>query len=166
MCRVMLGSRLLHVDLDLLTLKSVSDAPRSPVNNCGEVGRETEPVLTVTPPEYVTAVMNLIESGDVSWDDPDVAKVLRDAVREQSPKVNRQQRIKNRNKSRNDAPPARLTSAESDRIPKIRLELAQDGITAERWELKALTRGAKVSVNGKEFSYPPIVDWLGFGGKV
>jgi hypothetical protein len=48
-----------------LTLKSVSDVPRSPVNNCGEVGREPEPVLTVTLPEYVTAVINLIESGDL-----------------------------------------------------------------------------------------------------
>lgn len=37
-------------DSDLLTLKSVSYAPtpRSPVNNCGRVGREPESVLTVT----------------------------------------------------------------------------------------------------------------------
>jgi hypothetical protein len=45
-----------------------------------EVEREPEPFLTVTPPEYVTALMKLIESGDVSWNDPDVAKVLRDTV--------------------------------------------------------------------------------------
>ncbi|MFT2789509.1 replication endonuclease [Serratia sp. T13T92] len=150
------------VDLDLLTLKSASGAPRSPVNNCGEVGQEPEQVLTVTPPEYVTAVMNLIESGDVSWDDPDVSKVLKDAVRGQSPKAGRQQRIKNRNKSRIDGPSARLTFAERDRIPKILLELAREGITAERWELKALTRGATVIFDGKEFSYPALDEWPGF----
>jgi len=150
------------VDLDLLTLKSASGAPRSPVNNCGEVQREPEPVLQIAPPECVTAVMNLIESGDVSWNDPDVAKVLRDAVRAQSPKANRQQRIKNCNKSRAAAPSARMTSAERDRIPRIRLELAQEGITAERWELNALTRGATVIFDGKEFSYPALYEWPGF----
>jgi hypothetical protein len=56
--------------------------------------------------------MNLIESGDVSWDDPDVAKVIKDAVREQSPKSSGQQLIKNRNNSRIDAPSARLTLGE------------------------------------------------------
>lgn len=118
--------------------------------------------MTVTPPEYVTAVMNLIESGDVSWDDSDVARVLKNAVRGQSPKASGQQRIKNSNKSRIDAPSARLTSAERDRIPKIRLELARDGITAERWELRALVRGGKVSFNGKQFLYPLLDEWLGF----
>ncbi|MEL5681247.1 replication endonuclease [Serratia nevei] len=150
------------LDVDPLTLKSASGAPRSPVNNCGEVGRELEPVLTVTPPEYVTAVMNLIESGEVSWNDSDVAKVLKDVVGGQSPKASGPQRIKNCNKPRLDAPSARLTSAERDRIPKIRLELALDGLIAELWELKALARGGKVSFNGKQFSYPLFDEWSGF----
>ena len=153
------------VDVEPLTLKSASGAPRSPVNNCGEVGRESEPVLTVTPPEYVTAVMNLIESGDVSWNDPDVAKVIRDAVRGQSPKACGQQHIKNRNRSRVDAPSARLTLAERGRIPKIRLELVHEGITPENWELIALTRGGTVSFNGKQFSYQLVDEWPGFSGK-
>lgn len=145
-----------------MALKSVSDVPRSPVNNCGEVGLEPEPVLDVTPPEYVTALMKLLESGDVSWNDPDVAKVLWDVIREQSPKASGQLRIKNRNNSRIDAPSARLTSAERDRIPKIRLELARDGITAERWELRSLVRGGKVSYNDKLYSYPALDEWSGF----
>ena len=37
--------------------------------------------MQVATSEYVTAVMNLIESGDVSWNDADVAKTLRDAIR-------------------------------------------------------------------------------------
>lgn len=118
--------------------------------------------MTVTPPEYVTAVMNLIESGDVSWDDPDVAKVLRDVIREQSPKASGQLRIKNRNKSRIDAPSARLTQAERARIPQIRFELALQGITAERWELNILTRGATVIFGDQLVSYSVMDEWPSF----
>ncbi|KFK93354.1 MULTISPECIES: replication endonuclease [unclassified Serratia (in: enterobacteria)] len=150
------------VDVEPLTLKSASGAPRSPVNNCGEVEQEPEPVLTVTPPEYVTAVMNLIESGDVSWDDADVAKAIRDAIRQQSPNSNRQEITKNREKSRNDAPSARLTPAEWARVPQIRSELSLKSITLERWELKALARGATVTFGGHTFSYPPQDEWPGF----
>ncbi|MNI42060.1 Bacteriophage replication protein GPA [compost metagenome] len=150
------------VDVEPLTLKSASGAPRSPVNNCGEVQRKPEPDMQVTAPEYVTAVMNLIESGDVSWNDADVAKTLRDAIRGQSPKANHQEIARNRKKPRNDAPSARLTPAERARIPQIRLELAQYGITAECWELKALTHGAKVIFDDRPFAYPPIDEWPGF----
>lgn len=118
--------------------------------------------MQIATPEYVTAVMNLIESGDVSWNDADVAKTLRDALREQSPEANHQEIARNRKKSRNEAPSARLTPAERARIPQIRLELAQQGITAERWELKALTRGAKVIFDDRPFAYPPIDEWPGF----
>ncbi|MGP2861144.1 hypothetical protein ACTVMW_03390 [Serratia bockelmannii] len=150
------------LDVDLLTLKRAFGAPRSPVNNCGEVQREPEPDMQVATPEYVTAVMNLIESGDVSWDDVDVAKTFRDAVKGQTPKDNHQEIARNRKKSRNDVPSARLTPAERARIPQIRFELAQKGITAERWELKVLTRGATVIFGDQSFVYPPIVEWSGF----
>jgi len=101
------------VDLDVapLILKSASGTPRSPVNNSGEVQREPEPAMQLATPEYVTAVMHLIESEDVSWNAPDVAKVLGDAVRGQSQNASDQQRSKNRNKSRIDLPSARLTLA-------------------------------------------------------
>ncbi|CAI1941116.1 Bacteriophage replication gene A protein (GPA) [Serratia quinivorans] len=106
------------VDVNPLTLKSASGAPRSPVNNCGEVRREPDPDMQVATPEYVTAVMNLIECGDVSWNDPDVVSVLRDAVKGQSPKASGELRAKSLNKSRIDAPSARLTLAKRNRIPK------------------------------------------------
>lgn len=150
------------LDVDPLILKSASGAPRSPVNNCGEVQRELEPDMQVAAPEYVTAVMNLIESGDVSWNDADVAKTLRDTIRQQSPKSNHQEITKNRKKSRNDAASARLTPAERARIPQIRLELSLKGIAPERWELKALARGATVIYGKKKFSYPSSGDWPGF----
>ncbi|UMK50891.1 hypothetical protein [Serratia ureilytica] len=105
--------------------------------------------MQVATPEYVTAVMNLIEREDVSWDDADVAKTLRDAIRGQSPKDSPQEIARNRKKSRNEAPSARLTPAERARIPQIRLGLTRNGIIPERWELKALVRGASVSFNEK-----------------
>jgi hypothetical protein len=92
--------------------------------------------------------------------------MMRDAIRQQSQKKNHQAIALHRKKSQNEAPSARLTQAERARIPQIRLELAREGITAERWELKALTRGAMVSFNGKQFSYPLPDECLGFGGKV
>jgi len=39
-------------------------------------------------------------------------------------------------------PSAKLTPAERARLPLISIELAKNGITPERWELEALTRGA------------------------
>lgn len=147
------------LDVDPLTLKSASGAPRSPVNNCGEVRQEPDPDMQVATPEHVTAVMNLIEVGDVSWNDADVAKTLRDAIRGQSPKVNHQKIARNRKKCRNDAPSARLTSAERARIPQIRLELVRQRINVECWELRALTRGSRVSIDGKEFTSPTCDDW-------
>lgn len=148
------------LDVDPLTLKSASGAPRSPVNNCGKVRREPDPDMQVATPEYVTAVMNLIEGGDVSWNDADVAKTLRDALRrQQSYKSNHQEVALSRRKSRNVAPSARLTPSERARIPQIRFELAQQGIAAEHWELQALTRGAKVSIDNKVLSYPACDDW-------
>lgn len=131
----------IDLDVDPLTLKSASGAPRSPVNNCGEVQREPDPDMQVATPGYVMAVMNLIDSGDVSWDDADVAKTLRDAIREASPKGNQKAGARQRDKSRNDAPSARLTPAERARVPQIRLELALHGITPESWELRSLARG-------------------------
>lgn len=153
-------------DVDPLTLKSASGAPRSPVNNCGEVQREPEPDMQVATPEYVSAVMNLIESGDVSWDDADVAKMLRDAIRGESTEDDHQEIARNRKKSRNDAPSARLTQAERARIPQIRVELARLGITPEHWELKALARGGVLTIDGKEFGYSSYDDWTGFSNGV
>ncbi len=149
------------LDVDPLTLKSASGAPRSPVNNCGEVQREPDQDMQVVTPEYVTAVINLIESGNVSWNYADVAKMLRGALRQQSQKGNHQEITRNRRESRHDAPSARLTPAERARIPQIRLELARHGITPERWELRALVRGATVNYAGEKFTYPVVEEWPG-----
>ncbi|MEB7584694.1 hypothetical protein NGC36_05290 [Serratia rubidaea] len=49
------------VDLNLLTLKSASGAPRSPVNNCGKLTGGDIPDITPILSEHATAVLNLIE---------------------------------------------------------------------------------------------------------
>jgi len=115
-----------------------------------------------TPSEYATAVMKLVESGHVRCDEPDVAKVLGDAVRRQSPSINHQQQSFDPSKPRELAPSARLTKQERTRVPQIYRELAQHGITPERWELESLARGASVMFDDKKFSYPAIDEWLGF----
>ena len=155
-------SKAVDVDLDPLTLKSASGAPRSPVNNCGESQHSVDIKPEVTPSEYAAAVMKLVESGDVSWTDWDVAKTLRDAAKAQSPKTNLKQRSANQNKPHDLAPSARLTRSERDRTWQISRDLAKEGITAQRWELDALVRGATVTYDGQKYTYPVTDEWPGF----
>lgn len=72
------------VDVNPLTLKSASGAPLSPVNNCGEVQTGLGQEVSPTPSEYATAVMRLVESGYVGWDEPDVLKALKDIIKNNS----------------------------------------------------------------------------------
>lgn len=108
------------VDLDVepLILKSASGVPRSPVNNCGEVQAGFGQSLSPTLSEYATAVMKLVDSGSVGWNEPDVAKVLGDAVRRQSPAVNHQQQSFDASKSLVLASSARLTRQDLEKWGK------------------------------------------------
>ncbi|HBM8099322.1 TPA: replication A protein, partial [Escherichia coli] len=47
-------------------------------------------------------------------------------------------------------------------ITRIRVDLAQNGIRPQRWELEALARGATVNYDGKKFTYPVADEWSGF----
>ena len=115
-----------------LTLKSGIAAPRSPVNNCGKLADGGDPVMTPTPSEQAAAVLNLIERGVIGWNEPDVMKVLNGALKAGAPRKNRQQRSNAPLKTSEQAPSARLTKAERERIPKIRFDLAQDGVIPEK----------------------------------
>ncbi|CNK75519.1 phage replication protein [Yersinia frederiksenii] len=148
------------VDLDSLTLKSALGAPWSPVNNCGQVLHSHDEETTVTAAEYAAAVIKLVESGDVGWDEPDVAKVLGDAVRRQSPAVDHQQKSFDPSTMRELAPSSRLTKRERAQIPQIYRDLVSHGITPERWALVALARGSKVNFGDKYFSYPTQTEWI------
>ncbi len=48
------------------------------------------------------------------------------------------------------------------RMIDIRVDLAQNGIRPQRWELEALARGATVNYDGKKFTYPVADEWPGF----
>lgn len=57
-----------------------------------------------------------------------------------------------------------MTKAERDRVAKIRFDLAQEGITPERWELDALARGSTVIYGDKKFSSRKMnnINWILF----
>lgn len=83
-------------------------------------------------------------------------------IKQDSPKVNRQQRSANPFKYREVAPSARLTEAERARIPEIRQKLIGKGIVAEKWQLEALTRGAMVKFGDESVQFDVIQDWADF----
>ena len=139
--------------VETLTLKSGIAAPRSPVNNCGKLTGGGDPVMTPTPSEQAAAVLNLIERGVIGWNEPDVVKVLNRALKAGAPRKNRQQRSNASLKTSEQAPSARMTKPERDRVAKIRFDLAQEGITPERWEIEVLARGATVCFGTKVFRY-------------
>ncbi|MBU9829252.1 replication endonuclease [Rahnella sp. FC061912-K] len=155
-------SKAVDVAVHPLNLISASGAPWSPVNNCGEVETGAGQLLPATPPEYTAAVINLIETGAVSWNEPDVAKVLRDTLKGQVSKVNHHQHTFNPSKARDCAPSARMTRRERERMPQIARDLEQNGITPERWELEVLARGAEVMFDDNKYSYSCPVEWPGF----
>lgn len=158
-------AKAVDVDLNLLTLKGGSSAPRSPVNNCGSGGFNTGAELTTTPSEHAAAVLNLLDSGEVSWSDSDVKAALREALKRAGAGPKSRQQSHDATKASNHAPSARLTRQERDRISQIRFELTQQGISPQRWELEALTRGATVIYDGKKFSYPVAEEWPGFNNQ-
>jgi large subunit ribosomal protein L30 len=139
-----------------LTLKSGIAAPRSPVNNCGKLTGGVDPVMTPTPSEQAAAVLNLIESRVIAWDDPEVVTVLRRALNYDAELQNRQQRDREPLKSQAIAPSGRLTRYERMLITRIRVDLAQHGIKPKRWELEALSRGAVVIYEELKLAYPVI----------
>ncbi|EOX2028111.1 replication protein, partial [Escherichia coli] len=49
---------------------------------------------------------------------------------------------------------------------RIRVDLAQNGIRPQRWELEALARGATVNYDGKKFTYPVADEWPGFSTNI
>ncbi|EMR5303351.1 replication endonuclease, partial [Escherichia coli] len=117
-----------------------------------------------TPSEHAAAVLNLVNDGVIEWSDPEVVRALRGALKHGLRRPNRQQRNGSMLKPHEIAPSARLTRSERLQITRIRVDLAQNGIRPQRWELEALARGATVNYNGKKFTYPVADEWPGFTG--
>ncbi|EJR0088466.1 replication endonuclease, partial [Salmonella enterica] len=145
-----------------LTLKSGIAAPRSPVNNCGKLTGGDISLPAPTPSEHASAVLNLVDDGVIEWNDPEVVRALRGALKHGLRTSNRQQRNGSQLKPHEIAPSARLTRSERLQIIPIRVDLAQNGIRPQRWELEALTRGATVIYGEKKFSYAVADEWSGY----
>ncbi|HGC4819305.1 TPA: replication endonuclease, partial [Escherichia coli] len=145
-----------------LTLKSGIAAPRSPVNNCGKLTGGDTSLPAPTPSEHAAAVLNLVDDGVIEWNEPEVVRALRGALKYDLRTPNRQQRNGSPLKPHEIAPSARLTRSERMQITRIRVDLAQNGIRPQRWELEALARGATVNYDGKHFTYQVADEWLGF----
>ncbi|HCP1590373.1 TPA: replication endonuclease, partial [Escherichia coli] len=145
-----------------LTLKSGIAAPRSPVNNCGKLTCGDTSLPAPTPYEHAAAVLNLVDDGVIEWNEPEVVRALRGALKHELRTPNRQQRNGSPLKPHEIAPSARLTRSERTQITRIRVDLAQNGIRPQRWELEALARGATVIYEGERFSYAVKDDWVMF----
>ncbi len=135
---------------------------RSPVNNCGKLTGGDTSLPAPTPSEHAAAVLNLVDDGVIEWNDPEVVRTLRGALKHGLKTPNRQQRNGSPLKPHEIAPSARLTRSERLQITRIRVDLAQNGIRPQRWELEALARGATVNYDGKKFTYPVADEWPGF----
>ena len=145
-----------------LTLKSGSAAPRSPVNNCGKLTGGDTPVMTPTSSEQAAAGLNLIDDGVVAWNDPEVVTVLRRALKHDASLHNRHQRSREPLIAQEMAPSGRMTQSERAKTTRIRVDLAQHGITPTRWELEVLARGATMIFDKQKYTYPVVDEWPGF----
>jgi hypothetical protein len=155
------------VDVNSLTLKSGSAAPRSPVNNCGLAGSAAGTNRQKSQnnrPESHTVTAENDTGSSIDWNDTAAVRAIVARIRKENPRINKAQRSYDPTKWREIAPSARLTPAERARLPMISSELAKHGIAPERWELEALTRGAKITFGDVVIHLPPLPDWADFYG--
>ncbi|HEM8719548.1 TPA: replication endonuclease [Enterobacter hormaechei] len=149
-----------------LTLKSGSAAPRSPVNNCGKLTGDGDPVMTPTPSEQAAAVLSLLDSGVIPWDDKSVLVVLRRVLKQASTTSIRKRMKSELHKMYQIAPSGRMAKIERAQIPRIRYELAMEGIKFRQFELEVLARGAVVIFGDKKFHFPIESKWDGFSNEI
>ncbi|HHH1555054.1 TPA: replication endonuclease [Yersinia enterocolitica] len=150
------------VDVELLTLKSASGAPRSPVNNCGLGGNTQAPNDPNGQDKTPVAAMEYPPDAVIDWSDTAAVRAIVARVKEKQPTISKMQRSYNPTKGRLIAPSARLTREERQRIPQIRNDLLLKDISAQRWELESLARGAKMAVGDAVIHYPALSDWPEF----
>ncbi|ELI7919185.1 replication endonuclease [Yersinia enterocolitica] len=150
------------VDAEPLTLKSASGAPWSPVNNCGLAGNIHDPNTPNQQEKMSGAEMEYPPDAMIDWLDIDATKAVVARIKQKQPSIHRMQRSYAPTKGRVIAPSARLTREERQRICTIRNDLLQKDISAHRWELESLARGAKMTFGDTVIQYPALPDWPGF----
>ena len=55
-----------------------------------------------------------------------------------------------------------MTTEERARLPQIEQELLKSDIKAQRWELEALSRGAKMSFGDQVMHFGLLPEWIEF----
>ncbi|MDA5523757.1 replication endonuclease [Yersinia kristensenii] len=150
------------VDVELLTLKSASGAPRSPVNNCGLGGNTQAPNDPNGQAKTPVMAMEYPPDAVIDWSDTAAVRTIVARVKEKQSTISKMQRSYDPTKGRLIAPSARLTREERQRIPQIRNDLLLKDISAQRWELESLARGAKMAVGDAVIHYPALSDWPEF----
>ncbi|MBF7980475.1 MULTISPECIES: replication endonuclease [Rahnella] len=150
------------VDLEVLTSKSAHGAPRSPVNNCGLGGKKKATNWRDSQAGNAPTASNSLSLRVIDWTDTAAVRAIVARIREETPRVSKAQRSFDPTKGRDVAPSARLTAEERARLPRIEQELLKKDIKAQRWELEALTRGAKISFGDVVIHHPPLMDWQEF----
>ena len=150
------------VAVEPLTLKSTSGAPRSPVNNCGVVDSKGATNTQDSEPVEAVAVLEHPPETLIDWDDMTVTRSVMSRIRAIPSQIKKSQRSFDPYQVPEVAPSARLTPAERDRLGGIRADLARHDIAAQRWELEALARGAKVKFGDISMQYAPVNEWSGF----
>lgn len=150
------------VAVEPLTLKSASGAPRSPVNNCGLVDSKGATNTQDSEPVEAVAVLEHPPETPIDWNDMTVTRSVMSRIRAIPSQIKKSQRSFAPYQVPKVAPSARLTPAERDRLGQIRVDLARHDIAAQRWELEALARGAKVKFGDISMQYAPVNDWAGF----
>ncbi|HCU0158455.1 TPA: replication endonuclease, partial [Escherichia coli] len=107
-------------------------------------------------------VLNLVDDGVIEWNEPEVVRALRGALKHGLRTPHCQPRNGSPLKPHEIAPSARLTRSERMQITRIRVDLAQNGIRPQRWELEALARGATLVYGEKKFTYQLVDKQFGF----
>ena len=155
-------AKAVEVAVHPLNLISASGAPRSPVNNCGLGGKKA--AANGLDSQAGSAATGFISANQmvIDWADTAAMKAIVARIREETPRVSSAQSSFDPTKGRDVAPSARLTGEERARLPEIESELMKHNITAERWELEALSRGAEISFGNLVMSFEPMPDWAEF----
>ncbi|HDL7656906.1 TPA: replication endonuclease [Yersinia enterocolitica] len=150
------------VDVEPLTLKSASGAPRSPVNNCGLGGNTQAPNDHNGQAKTPVMAMEYPRGAVIDWSDTAAVRAIVARVKEKQPTISKMQRSYDPTKGRLIAPSARLTREERQRIPQIRNDLLLKDISVQRWELESLARGASMTFDNTVIQYPALSDWPEF----
>lgn len=147
------------VDVNVLTLKSGSAAPRSPVNNCGWGVRNAGVDRPANPPKQAVEQPDKPSLGTTDWQDDEVVRSLARFLKQKHPSPQRTQRGYDPQRIRESAPSARLTAEQRQRLPVVKAEFLNQGIALMSWELEALVRGARLTLNGVTHYLPMTNEW-------